>query len=64
MNPLIGINPHGVGSELYQNGSNIDPPHKHIDDSFRIFSESGICCIRVTFYWESFEVNRDNSWLI
>jgi hypothetical protein len=59
MNLQIGINFHGVGSALYQNGSNRDPPHKYIDDSFRIFSESGISCIRVTFYWESFEVNRE-----
>lgn len=57
--PLIGINFHGYGSALYQNKPNTTPPENYIEDSFRIFANSGITCVRVTFYWESWELNRD-----
>jgi hypothetical protein len=30
-----------------------------MEDSFRIFAENGITHVRVTFYWESWELNRD-----
>ena len=35
------------------------PPENYIEDSFRIFADSGITCVRVTFYWESWELNRE-----
>ena len=56
---LIGVNFHGYESSSYQNRSTPHPPENYIEDSFRIFADSGITCIRVTFYWESWELNRE-----
>jgi aryl-phospho-beta-D-glucosidase BglC (GH1 family) len=52
---LIGVNFHGYGSSVYQNGSTPVPPENYIEDSFRIFSNNGITCVRITLYWESWE---------
>jgi aryl-phospho-beta-D-glucosidase BglC (GH1 family) len=35
------------------------PPQNYIDDTFRIFADNGITCVRVTFYWESWELNAN-----
>jgi Cellulase (glycosyl hydrolase family 5) len=56
---LIGVNFHGYESSSYQNRSTPPPPENYIENSFRIFADSGITCVRVTFYWESWELNRD-----
>ena len=56
---LIGVNFHGYESSSYQNRSTPHPPENYIEDSFRIFADSGFTCLRVTLYWESWELNRD-----
>jgi Cellulase (glycosyl hydrolase family 5) len=56
---LIGVNFHGYESSSYQNRSTPHPPENYIEDSFRIFADSGFTCVRVTLYWESLELNRD-----
>jgi Cellulase (glycosyl hydrolase family 5) len=56
---LLGVNFHGYKSSSYQNRFTPPPPKNYIDDSFRIFADSGITCVRVTFYWESWELNRE-----
>lgn len=56
----IGVNFQGLDSAAYQNVNGIAPhPPNYIEDSFRIFAERGIKCIRVLFYWESFERQND-----
>ena len=56
---LIGVNFHGYESSSYQNRSTPPPPENYIEDSFRIFADSGITCVRVTSYWESWELDRE-----
>jgi hypothetical protein len=56
---LVGVNFHGFESSYYQNRSIPPPPKNYTEDSFRIFAENGIKCVRVTLYWESWELNRD-----
>jgi hypothetical protein len=36
-----------------------EPPTNYVDDSFKVFSEVGINCIRIPIYWESYEKNPD-----
>ena len=57
---LIGLNFHGYESSSYQNRFTPPPPKNYIEDSSRIFADNGITCIRVTVYWESWELNRDS----
>jgi Cellulase (glycosyl hydrolase family 5) len=54
---IIGLNFHGYGSAVYQNRPTPLPPTNYIRDSFRTFADNGITCIRVTFYWESWELD-------
>jgi hypothetical protein len=55
----IGINFHGFKCACYQNRSLDDPPENYISDSFKIFSENGLNCIRIPVYWESYEKDPD-----
>jgi Cellulase (glycosyl hydrolase family 5) len=58
---LFGINFHGFKCATYQNRPNTPtPPNSYIDDSFRIFSQAGIKCIRFPVYWESYEKNPED----
>jgi hypothetical protein len=56
---LMGVNFHGYGSAAYQNRSTPFPPQNYIDDSFRIFADNGITSVRVTFHWESWELDAN-----
>jgi hypothetical protein len=56
---LPGVNFHGYESTAYQNRTTPLPPSNYIQDSFKIFADTGITCIRVTFSWESWELDRD-----
>ena len=64
-NFLWGVNFHGFSCALRQNGQVTPslpqqlPPDEYMDDSFRIFKQSGIQCIRVPLYWESYERNPE-----
>ena len=53
----VGVNFHGFGSAMYQNGTTPLPPQNYIEDSFRIFADNSISCVRVTHYWESWELD-------
>jgi Cellulase (glycosyl hydrolase family 5) len=57
LSKLIGINFHGYGCAVYQNRYTPSPPQNYIEDSFEIFAENGITCVRVIFYWESWELD-------
>ena len=60
MQPQIGVNFQGVDCAVYQNvKETATHPTNYIEDTFRIFAESGINCIRVPFYWELFERQND-----
>lgn len=53
---LIGVNFDGIKISDRQNRqSERTPPLNYIADSFKIFAENGLNCVRVPFYWESFE---------
>lgn len=53
---LVGLNFHGINCASYQNRPlPIQPPKDYINDSFKIFSQAGIQCIRFPLYWESYE---------
>lgn len=53
---LLGVNFHGFGCASHQNNSrDPKPPTEYIADSFKIFKEAGIQCIRFPLYWESYE---------
>jgi hypothetical protein len=52
---LIGVNFDGVKIAERQTRQKAAPPSSYISDSFRIFSKSGLNCIRIPFHWESFE---------
>ena len=56
---LIGVNFHGYGSSVYQNRNTPKPPENYVNDSFAIFSRYGMTCVRVTLYWESWELNKN-----
>ena len=57
---LWGVNFHGFLCALRQNGRAIQqPPNDYIDDSFKIFNQAGIQCIRFPLYWESYERNPE-----
>lgn len=59
-NFLWGVNFHGFGCASYQNHSRVPtPPTEYIADSFKIFKEAGIRCIRFPLYWESYEKNPE-----
>jgi hypothetical protein len=54
---LIGVNFHSYGSAAYQNRITPLPPQNYVDDSFKIFAENKVTCVRVTVYWESWELD-------
>jgi hypothetical protein len=56
---LISINFHSYGPSRYQNKTTPLPPLNYVEDSFRIFAESGITCIRVPISWESWELDSN-----
>jgi hypothetical protein len=59
-NFLLGVNFHGFACASYQNRLvTPKPPTEYITDSFKIFKEAGIKCIRFPFYWESYEKNPE-----
>jgi hypothetical protein len=59
-NFLFGVNFNCFRCATYQNRSNMpEPPDSYIDDSFKIFHEEGLNCIRIPIYWESYEHNPD-----
>lgn len=59
-NFLFGVNFNGFRCATYQNRSvTPEPPNNYVDDSFRIFSEVGMNCIRIPMYWESYENNPE-----
>jgi Cellulase (glycosyl hydrolase family 5) len=59
-NFLLGVNFHGFKCASYQNGAKtLRPPNEYINDSFKIFAEAGIRCIRFPLYWESYEKNSE-----
>jgi hypothetical protein len=52
----IGVNFEGFKCADYQNRPKvIQSPKNYISDSFKIFAENGLNCVRVPVYWESFE---------
>jgi hypothetical protein len=60
---LKGVNFHSYGSARYQNNTETilpPPPYNYIDDSFRIFANNGITCVRIPFYWESWELDANS----
>src|SRR6187551_1083098 len=60
---LIGVNFDGIKISDRQNRQReISPPANYIANSFKIFSENGLNCVRVPFYWESFE-NDSNGFI-
>ncbi|MDP8906636.1 MAG: cellulase family glycosylhydrolase, partial [Thermoproteota archaeon] len=52
---LVGVNFDAIKISAHQNREMISPPNNYIGDSFRIFVECGLNCVRIPFYWESFE---------
>ena len=57
---LIGVNFDGIKISDRQNRQReVAPPVNYISDSFKIFAEKGLNCVRVPFYWESFEKDHD-----
>ena len=55
----IGVNFQGFKCADYQNRLGlIQPPKNYISDSFKIFAENGLNCVRVPVYWESFEKDQ------
>jgi hypothetical protein len=53
--PLIGVNFDGYKISDRQHRHRPNPPDTYISDSFKFFSENGLTCLRVPFYWESYE---------
>ncbi len=50
-NFLFGVNFNCFRCATYQNHENMpEPPDNYIDDSFKIFHEEGINCIRIPIY--------------
>ncbi len=59
-NFLFGVNFHGFKCATYQNRLvTLEPPNNYVDDSFRIFSELEMNCIRIPLYWESYESDNE-----
>jgi hypothetical protein len=58
-NFLFSLNFNVLKCATYQNRILPESPKDYIDDSFKIFSESGINCIRIPIHWESYEKNKD-----
>jgi hypothetical protein len=56
---LIGTNFHSYGSAVYQNKITPVPPQNYVEDSFGIFADNGITCVRVTVHWESWELDMN-----
>jgi hypothetical protein len=55
-----GVNFHGFSCASRQNGGIIpQPPNDYMDDSFKIFKQAGIQCIRFPLYCESYERNPE-----
>ncbi len=54
---LMGVNFHSYGSSAYQNRYTPLPPRNYVEDSFKIFADNQITCIRVTIFWESYELD-------
>jgi hypothetical protein len=52
---LFGVNFDAFKIAQHQNRKTVSPPNNYINDSFRFFAEGGLNCVRVPFYWESFE---------
>lgn len=55
---LTGVNFQGYGSSAFQNRFTPIPPKNYVEDSFKIFSDHGLSCIRIPVYWESWEFNK------
>ena len=57
---LRGVNFCGIACAARQNGENTSQlSNDYIDDSFKIFKQIGIQCVRIPLYWESHEKNPD-----
>ena len=57
---LLGVNFHGYSCASHQtNSHDSQPPKEYISDSFKIFKDAGIQCIRFPLYWESYEKNPE-----
>ncbi|HJT47819.1 MAG TPA: hypothetical protein VJ729_06515 [Nitrososphaeraceae archaeon] len=57
---LRGVNFCGIACAARQNGEDTSQlSNDYIDDSFKIFKQIGIQCVRVPLYWESHEKNPD-----
>ena len=55
-----GVDFHGFACAMRQNRVVIPkPPTEYINDSFIIFKQAGIHCIRFPVYWESYETNPE-----
>ncbi|AIC16068.1 cellulase family glycosylhydrolase [Nitrososphaera viennensis] len=54
----IGVNFGAAQAAYYQNRPDENPPFFYVEDSMKIFRQAGIRTIRVPFYWESYERNR------
>ncbi|MGN6708292.1 MAG: cellulase family glycosylhydrolase, partial [Candidatus Nitrosocosmicus sp.] len=52
---LIGVNFDSAKIGARQNKETIVPPENYIRESFKIFADNGLNCVRIPFYWESFE---------
>ena len=52
---LLGVNFDSAKIGSRQNTETVEPPDNYIRDSFKIFAENGLNCVRIPFYWESFE---------
>lgn len=56
----VGVNFDGIKISEYQNRKKSNnPPDKYIEDSFEIFAKNDINCVRIPFYWESYEKDPD-----
>lgn len=51
----IGVNFDGFKISDRQNRLRSKPPDSYFSESFRVFSKNNLSCIRVPFYWESYE---------
>ena len=57
---LIGVNFQAFKCACYQNRLlSKPPPINYISDSFKIFSENGLNCVRIPIYWESYEMDKE-----
>jgi hypothetical protein len=56
---ILGVNFQAFKCACYQNRLLPAPPINYINDSFKIFSESGLNCVRIPIYWESYELDKE-----